>query len=233
MALDGLELGLSGESAACVNSLMNTKCIVTFSGCCMLVVAAVWSIAAAPLSANLVISVLAEFTSYWLALFGVLFGGYLLLRNQEQPVAPRGSLWRGPCVVLALAVVVVSWRWSDDQFVFWKTRAIPSGAWPQMTSDLEAFGRQVAQGGKTSLPMTRPPPKSLQQLGLGTDYSGGVANVWDSPQYTGVFAVITFGYKARSWGLIVGPEERAKSYCPRGTCLRVSTNAFFFIGSRG
>jgi hypothetical protein len=212
---------------------MNLKSIFALLGGCLMGLAALWSFVAVRLSANLVISVLAEFASYWLALFAVSFGAYLVLRNQERPIALVRLLCRCSCVGLALVVVVVSWQRSDDQFAFWKMRAIPSSAWPRMASDLEAFGRQVAQGGNTALPATKPPPKSLQQLGLGADYSGGVANVWDSPQYTGVFAVITFGYKARSWGLLVGPEERAKSYCPGGAYFRVSTNAFFFVGPRG
>jgi hypothetical protein len=195
-------------------------------------VAALWSVVAAPLSANLVISVLVEFASYWLALFGVLLGGYLLLRNVKRPIAPMGLVWRWSCAVLALVVVFVAWRSSDYQFAFWKMRAIPSRAWPQMVSDLEVFGKQVAQSGNNFLPATKEPPKSLRQLGSEADYKGGIANVWNAPEYSGVFAVITFGYKARCWGLLVGPEERVKSYCRRGDYLRVATNGFFFIGPR-
>jgi len=212
---------------------MNLKSASALLGGCLIGLAALWSVVAARLSANLVISVWAEFASYWLALFAVFIGAYLMLRNQKPPTAHTRLLWRSLCVGLALVVVVVSWHYSDDQFLFWKMKAIPSGAWPKMASDLEAFGRQVAQAGNTSLPATKPPPMSLRQLGLGADYSGGVANVWDTPQFTGVFAVITFGYKSRSWGLLVGPEERAKSYCRGGTYLHVATNAFFFMGPRG
>jgi hypothetical protein len=223
LAVDGVEVDVV---------VMSTKSTLDVVGGCVIGMAALWSVVAAPLSANLVISVLAEFASYWLALFVVLFGGYMLLRSQKRPIAPRGLRWKFSCVGLALLVVIVSWRWSDDQFLFWKMRAIPSRAWPQMASDLEAFGKQAAQSGNDFLPRTKP-PKSLQQLGLGVDYSGGVANVWNSPQYTGVFAVMTFGYKVRCWGLLLGPEERAKSYCHGGSYVRVSSNAFFFVGPRG
>src|SRR3974390_494070 len=113
---------------------MNAKRILALVGGCLVGVAPLWSVVAAPLSARLVISVLAEFASYWLVLFAVLFGGYLLLRNQKRPATPSGLLCRCSCVVLALAVIVVSWRCSDDQFVFWKVRAIPSREWPRMVS---------------------------------------------------------------------------------------------------
>jgi hypothetical protein len=212
---------------------MNTRSLLTALGGCLTGVAAIWSAAAAPLSANLVISVLSELASYWLALFGLLLGACLLLTSQKRPIAPMGLVWRGFCVALALVVVVVSWRWSDDQFVFWKMRAIPWGAWPQMASDLRAFGERVAESGSDFLPAGKAPPRSLQQLGSDVDYKGGIANMWNSPQYTGTFAVITFGYKDRSWGLLVGPEERVKTYCHGGSYVRVGTNAFFFIRSGG
>ena len=176
-----------------------------------------------------VISVFAEISSYWLALLAVLSGGYLVLRNQERSVAPIGLVWRCLGLSLALVIVVASWISSDQRFFVRKLGSIRAEAWPQIVSDLESYGRQTAQTGKSFAWEAKRLPKSLQQLGSIVDYGGVTCNVWNTPEYKGVFAVLHFGYKGRNWGLCLGPESKAKE-C--GRYVRVATNAFFFVSSR-
>jgi hypothetical protein len=174
-------------------------------------IASVWSAVAALSSANRFISVLTEIASYWLALFVVLGGGWLYLRNQSQSIARRSFLYRRLCVAFALTVVIASWSLSDGQFLYRKMRSIPLEAWPQMVSDLKEIGRQAAESGTTDLSSRRPLPESLQQLGSKEDYRGGMGNMWNSPEYTGAVAGVVFGYKYRRWGLCVGQRGLRKS----------------------
>ncbi len=194
--------------------------------------ASVWSAVAAFLSANRVISVFSELASYWLALIAVVTGAILLGVGGREPSTPVYFRWEPVIELCAFAVVLASWHFSDKQFAYWKMRSIPQKAWPEMVSDLEALGRATTERGQNYLSMEQPPPQSLRRLGLGVDYKGGICNVWDYPEYKGVFAIIVFGYKTRSWGLCLGPERRAQNYCKGGVCIPVASNAYFFCGSR-
>jgi len=200
------------------------------AGACLAGLAALWSVGAACISANLIISVRAETASYWLCLFIFILGGALYLGTCSRCSA-LGFWTRCACTALGFTVLIASWRLSDKQFLYWKMRAIPPGAWAEMVTDLEALGRQAANANK-ELPQRKPLPKSLQRLGMQVDYKGGMGNVWNSPDYEGVFANIIFGYKSRCWGLFLGPASRAKTYCQGGACIRVAPNAFFFIGRK-
>jgi hypothetical protein len=212
--------------------LMKTKSIFACAGASVMGIASVWSVAAAPLAAYLIISVFTELASYWLALVVVLGGGWLYLRNQNQPVASTSFFGRRLAVGLALAVVIGSWSLSDRQFFFWKKKAIPSIAWPQMVSDLKEIGKRAAENGTNILSSRTPLPTSLQQLGSREDYSGGMGNVWNTPEYTGAVAGVVFGSRVRRWGLCVGPEKIAKEYCRGGGYMNVAPNAYFFFGTK-
>jgi hypothetical protein len=198
----------------------------------LIVFACAWSIVAAPLSANKHISVIAELSSYWLALFVVGISGFLYVYTMKDTIPFAKKIFRYMYVLIAVLVVLTFWHLSTSRFIQWKMKSIPETAWPQMAADLANFGRQTTQSGKNYLPMAERPPLSLQRLGLGEDYKGGICNIWDSPEYKGVFAIINFGYKDRSWGLCLGPESRAKEYCRRGTYIAVASNAYFFCGPR-
>jgi hypothetical protein len=211
---------------------MQSKSIITGGIVGLIAIACMWSVMAAFLSAYEAISVVTELASYWLALFIVVGGGWLYLRKPSQATAQINLRFRSLVVIAAFMIVVISWRLSTSQFFFWKMRSIPRNAWPRMASDLEVFGRQMTETGINYLPTTESPPKSLQRLGLGEDYKGGVCNIWNASDYSGVFAIIAFGYKGRSWGLCLGPEMRAKEYCRRGKYVNVASNAYFFCGPR-
>jgi hypothetical protein len=77
-----------------------------------------------------------------------------------------------------------------------------------------------------------PASANIRKLGRADDYKGGVAAIWDSPEYSDAFVVIAFGYKSRRWGLVIGPEYRAKSYSRGGMCVEVATNAYFYLRTR-
>lgn len=210
----------------------NSQPFTALAGALLLGIAALWSATTPWLSANLVISVWTELAAYWLSLIAVLVGGFLCFGSHSRPRARIAVFRRCLCVAFPLVVVVASWHWSNEQFFYWKMRAIPSNAWPQMVSDLETIGREVAQKGNNRLPWPVAPRESLHQLGLRQDYSGGMSSVLNSPEYSGVFAFIVFGNKVRSWGLFLGTERHVKKYCRGGTYTRVAPNAFFFVGSR-
>jgi hypothetical protein len=214
------------------NLRLKMKSILARTGAVIMGIASAWSVAAAPLAANRAISVSTELASYWLALFVVMGGGWLYVRNQNQLAAPTSLLGRRLAVLLALTVVMAAWFLSDRQFFFLKMRAIPQKAWPQMVSDLEEIGRQAAASGTNSLSSRIPLPRSLQQLGLREDYGGGMGNVWNSPEYTGPVAGVVFGNKVRHWGLCVGPETLAKEFCRGGSYVQVASNAYFFFGTK-
>jgi hypothetical protein len=115
--------------------------------------ATAWSVSAAWLSANQVITVFpAEVISYWLAIVTVLVGGSLYLANRGESKT-SAQVRGGPlAAALALVIVLASWLESDRVFLFWKLRAIPPGAWPQMVSDLEKVGRRSGEGGAVGIP---------------------------------------------------------------------------------
>ena len=211
---------------------MRTKSVLAFAGASIMGIACVWSVAAAPLAAYLTISVFTELASYWLALVLVLSGGWLYLRNHNQPVAPTGLFGRRLAVALALAMVIGSWSLSDRQFFFWKMRAVPHTAWQQMVSDLKEIGKRAAASGTNYLSSRTPLPTSFQQLGSREDYSGGMGNVWNTPEYTGPVAGVVFGSRVRRWGLCVGPEKIAKEYCRGGGYMSVGSDAYFFFGNK-
>ena len=154
----------------------------------------------------------------------------MLVRSGPHPPSPVQLLWRYVSVAGGLVAVLAGWHLSDSRFASWKLRSIPRQDWQQMASDLERFGDKTVTGGRNFFPAGVPPPASLNALGSMLDYSGGVAAVWNEPEYTGIFAAIKYGYKFRAWGLVIGPEERAKSYSHNGRWFRVATNAYFFVG---
>jgi hypothetical protein len=195
--------------------------------------AGAWSIMAPWFSAHKVICVTVEFASYWFAFVIALAGGYLFAgRTATVPVGSENVLWRRLCVGFVTLVLIMFWRSSDAQFGYWKKKAMRPEAWPQIVSDLKMIGAQSVSTGTKFSVLMKHPPKALQQLGCGEDYSGGFASAFSSPEYEGVTAGILFGYKDRSWGLCVGPESLARKYSRGNSLIRVASNAYFFIGPR-
>jgi hypothetical protein len=211
---------------------MNTKSALTWTGACLMAAAAIWAFIAVRLSAYEVITVLAELVSYWLALCVVIGGAWLFLKGRHKPVSSSSFLARCLCVAIAFTVLVASWGLSSRRFILLKVRSIPQNAWSKMVSDLEGIGTHAAQSGVTSVSSQTPLPKSLQQLGLASEYSGGMGNVWKASEYTGPVASVLFGYKSRSWGLCVGPESFASRCARKGNYIHVASNAYFFCGPR-
>jgi hypothetical protein len=99
-----------------------------------------------------------------------------------------------------------------------------------MVFDLEQIARQAAQGGTNSLSSRKPLPGSLQQLGLGQDYSGGMGDVWNTTEYTGPVGGVVFGNRVRRWGLCIGPESIVKRFYHNGCYSIVGSNAYLFFG---
>ena len=203
-------------------------------GMALLALAVVWSVAAPWLSANRFMSVVWEFNSYCLCFLGVICAAaaYISGNSGSRTWVRTAVRYIGAAGVLV--VVVALWLSSNRAFFFWKVRAIPQSAWPEMLSDLDRIGRQSRESGYYDISASVAPPKSLQQLGTGTDYCGGTWTTVSSPEYNGVVAKITFGNKLRMWGIWVGPEEEltefARPICRR---VRVAPNAYFFVASRG
>jgi hypothetical protein len=195
--------------------------------------AVVWSMVASWFSANRFITVGTELNSYWLCLGGVVVGAVACIWNRSEGkplLAVEMRYVVGVCAFVAVVSLSLS---SNRTFFFWKMRAIPAKAWPEMVSDLERVGKLSAESGTNYLSGAKAPPKSLQQLGLGNDYAGGSAQWVSFPDYRGVIADIEFGNKIRVWGLHFGPEKSLSEFCPNCRRVRVGQNAFFFLGSRG
>ena len=189
-----------------------------------------WAVAATWLSANRVIPVIAEFASVWLCIAVVLMGGWCASRASE------GQTKRLPIGLVAsvLVVSVMVWAWfiSDFAFFHWKLRAMRPSTWAQMISDMQEIARSTPDAGY--LPVSkRVPPMSVRKLGLGDDY--GCMHIWaeNSAAYPGVKGDVLFGYKSRSWGLWLGPEDSLKRFCPGCRRAVVASKAFFFVGPRG
>jgi hypothetical protein len=87
---------------------MNIMSIMPWIGVFFMAAACIWSVIAAPLSANKVISVVAEFASYRLALFGVLMGGWLYRRFHKQPIDLKKHIYEYVGLAVALLVVIAS-----------------------------------------------------------------------------------------------------------------------------
>jgi hypothetical protein len=208
------------------------RLITVYVTAILIAFACIWSFVAAPLSANKLIPVIIELASYWMTLVLVIVAGFMLIRSLQYGVSIRVIVFGVTYVLSAIVIVLVFYRLSNSRFSYWKMKSIPKDAWPQMVTDLAKFGKQSTESGINYLPMSERPPLSLRQLGSGEDYKGGVCNIWSTPEYKGVFAIINFGYKDRNWGLCLGPESRAKEYCRGGTYVAVGSNAYFFCGPR-
>lgn len=210
----------------CANKLGSMKVRAWVAVICL---GTLWSISAAWLAANQIIPVFTEATSYWLACPAVLFAMSRYLAHMRNGGAPREITNRDLLAGLAVFVAFAFWWGSDRAFVFWKLRAIPAAAWPEMVSDLEKVGRRSLEGDGYHAFNGKEIPKSLHQLGAGFDYKGGNAQRSEFPEYSGVIASVWFGYRPRTWGLYVGPEAG----CPLHMRYRVGPNAFFFFGPHG
>jgi hypothetical protein len=202
-------------------------------GLALLVLAAGWSVAAPWLSANKLITVWTELSSYWLCLAGVIWGAVAYALNRSESKTWLSTETRCVVGVCAFVVVLALSLSSNRVFLFWKLRTIPASAWPEMIADLEKVGTLSAESGTNYLSGAKAPPKSLQQLGLGNDYAGGSAHIASFPNYSGVIADIEFGNKIRVWGLHFGPEKALSEFCPNCRGVRVGPNALFYMGSRG
>ena len=190
---------------------------------------AIWVIVATWLSANRVITVIAELASLWLCIAAVFLGGWCATRTKE------GEAKRLPIGLLAagLGIFVVVWAWfiSDLAFFHWKLRSVPASAWAQIISDVQRIASPTPDGGY--MPTKNAAPKSVHELGLGDDFGCIHAWVESSSDYPGVRGDVLFGYKSRSWGLWLGPEKSLDSFCPGCRRALVAPKAFFFVGPRG
>lgn len=139
----------------------------------LLLVAVVWSVASPWLSANRIISAWTEESCYLVALLLVLCGAFWYVRKRSEPERWLPVSLRSAAACCAFLAVVWLALHSNSAFFYWKLKAVSPSAWQQMTSDLDAVGRLSAESGTNYLSSAKPPPKSLQQLGVGVDYAGG------------------------------------------------------------
>jgi len=187
------------------------------------------------LAANKLIAVSTEFACYYVSPLAVIGAALYYLFGGGQSKT-SWALCRGAVATAVVLFVVIAWPLflSTWAFFHWKLEAIPASAWPQMVSDLENLGRQsVEADGSYRSFHSRTLPPSLRQLGSGQDYLGGSGQMVTYSDYTGILAQVVFGYKSRTWGLVVGPERAVESYCPRCERIQVAPNAYFFVGAKG
>jgi hypothetical protein len=210
---------------------MNRRRLLRYIGACGTVLAILWVIAAPALSAYLIISLTAELASYWLCFFAVVGAGYVYLRTENPEGAQKRYISPPGCMAFAVGLIIILWLSSDREFDFWKKRALPAQVFPQMISDFGQMAKDAARSGTNYLSSRTPLPRSLQQLGLGEDYTGGMGNVWNTTQYTGPVGGVVFGNRVRRWGLCIGPEQIAKEFCHNGSYSLVGSNAYLFFGT--
>ena len=189
-----------------------------------------WVVAATWLSAHRMITVIAEFASFWLCVATVLLGGWCAFRASKAHLT---RVWIGLLSpALAVFVVVCAWFLSDAAFFHWRLRSVQANAWAQMVSDMRQIASPTPDGGY--MPgSNKAPPVSVRELGLGDDYTGMHAWVESSSGYPGVRGDVLFGYKFRAWGLWLGPDASLDHFCPGCRRALVAPKAFFFVGPRG
>ncbi len=188
-----------------------------------------WIIASTWLAAHRLITVFTELRSLWPCVAAVCFGGWCIYRTIEG----GSKRYVIGLVTAALVVFIPVWAWflSDAAFFHWKLKSLPPNTWAQVISDIQRIASPTSDGGHMS--SRKGAPKSVQQLGLGEDFRG--INAWaeTSSNYPGVRGDVLFGYKSRSWGLWLGPEERLDDFCPGCWRAPVASKAYFFVGPRG
>lgn len=212
--------------------LMKIHSLLVYARPALLAMATFWSVTAACLSANGVINVRTELSSYWLCLLVVICSGFRPRGSQIHRAGRFGVFGRTAFAPCALLVVIAAWFLSNQAFLFWKMRAIPSRGWQRMASDLEKAGRMSAEDDGRSFG-AKGLPDSLRLLGSPEDLVAGRGQWINRSAYAGLVAYVHFGNKARNWGLFVGPERLAQEQWRDFKLIRVGQNAFFFIGAGG
>jgi hypothetical protein len=196
----------------------------------------VWSATSTWLAAKGIIAVSTEFACYYITPFILIVASLYYVFNRGQPKTARSLVVRGAVATSVVAFVAVVWPLllSNKAFFYWKMKAVPASAWPQMVSDIEKHGRQsMGADGSYGSFRSGTLPASLRQLGSGEDYLGGSGQMVAYSEYSGILAHVAFGYKPRTWGIMVGPEKAVTSFCPRCEWTRVAPNAYFFVGAKG
>jgi len=145
----------------------------------------------------------------------------------------KGKSWktiiRNCLSAFALLLVLGAWIFSNELFTYWKMRAVPPDAWQQMATDLMKLAKESPTTEKLQPWSSHASqlPESTKPIGLPEDYAAGHGgtDMWGE---SGVTVLLTYGNRARTWGLYVGTEEGARQGKYR--TIPVAQNAFFYIG---
>jgi hypothetical protein len=198
------------------------------TGALLAIIAALaWSLSASWFSAHCIIDYNLEADSYFLCFATVFCAAFLYAYVTPQPCSRLKSSAVVLGTICSLSTIVTSCCHSDDTFMYWKMRQIPSQAWLKMASDLEVLGKEI-----TELPRentyrkvdARQLPKSLDVLGTHSDYC---------LFYSGVEPCIIYGShgaQGRQWGLMIGSNHLFKQEHPEVVKrILVANNTYFFV----
>jgi hypothetical protein len=186
-------------------------------------VAVLWAIIASWLTANEVIGVATEFTTYSCSFGSVLVCGLLnlWLRSNRRLLS---TLLKIVAILGALTVIIVACRFSDGTFTFWKMRTVKPSEWHQMISDLLMLDKRGRETNTKININHDETPKSFGSLGLLSDCMGGHAGIGNDP-------AIFYGVKSRRWGLEIGSNDFSHGRWATFKRVQVGENAWFFVGS--
>jgi hypothetical protein len=207
---------------------MNFAQLKSSAGILLIASGTAWSLAAAWLSANLLISVQTEVLDYKNSFFTAIVGSFLFIRAGK--VANRMRIVRYTIALSALVIIAVAWISSDQIFTYWKMKAVPAPAWQQAALDIKKLAEDAPSTGKLH-PWTshsRDLPESSGIIGLPMDYAAGMGGK-GLYGIDGTLACLTYGFKPRCWGLVVGPPEALAGWS-KYKITPVATNAYFFVG---
>ena len=191
----------------------------------------VWSLTAAWMSANNVISVRSELFGYWLCAFGLGLGAYLWRGATESLSSSRRARFGAGALALAGMMLLGSWYGSQDIFMRWKVLAIPEASRLTMASALAKLGTEAAAKGAEgySRVFVADLPDAVNWAGLKKEYSWGSVETAlpDAP----VTVRLVYGGRGRRWGVYLGAEWRLKQ-AGNYSIHRIADGCSLFVGTQ-
>lgn len=216
---------------------MGAKMLKEWGGAIVIGVVVMWSFAAPWLSANQVISVFTDLSSY---IFGILLLLSAILLYILYGKAPRVRAVRLAFCTCAFFGFLWAWRHSSEAFTYWKMKTIPTAEWSRMATDLQTLAQEtstLATEGFWEIRTSERLPDSIRPLGRATECHGVVCRTIEG--YSGIIVYVAYGGPGRKWGLLVGSEEVVKANYQKFSTLllnakrtRVAQDAYFFVNKQ-
>jgi hypothetical protein len=197
------------------------------------ITAATWPVIITYLSVHGIVPNMVEFGSYWFAILLLIFARSLIPTPAKADRGRESFLTKRRVLVSAALMLAAGWLFSNNLFYLWKLQATSQKEWDASAEELRRIADHATSFGLVKIDpevFTSPP---LSCLGLMDDFTGAFfvkdPNRLSPPPV--VWAV--FGYKSRTWGLVVGQKGDVRRNYEVGKCKQVGTNVYFFVGTHG